>query len=220
LLTSTYEQLPPGRHSQLTSIPGIGAQTAAILVGKIIDIARFPRPESLVSYFGVFPEEHSSGVDKHGRPLPAGTLVMSPRGNDLVRATLWMAALAGIRSNPALRALYRRLKGKGKRGDVALGHCMRKLLHLVYAVWTTGKPFDPHHYPWLQESDRDTPASKTPASDNVAHATVPTPAAKATASAGVPPELLWTHRLGTKKPWATKRIVSSKSKWSPRLLPA
>jgi hypothetical protein len=25
---------------------------------------------------------------------------------------------------------------------------MRKLLHLAYAVWKTGKPFDPKHYPW------------------------------------------------------------------------
>jgi hypothetical protein len=25
---------------------------------------------------------------------------------------------------------------------------MRKLLHLAFAVWQTGKPFDPEHYPW------------------------------------------------------------------------
>jgi hypothetical protein len=29
----------------------------------------------------------------------------------------------------------------GKRGDVALGHCMQKLLHLVFAIWKSGKPF-------------------------------------------------------------------------------
>jgi hypothetical protein len=140
--------------------------------------------------------------------LPPGTLVMSPRGNDLVRATLWMAALAGIRSNPALRALYRRLKSKGKRGDVALGHCMRKLLHLVHAVWTTGQPFDPQHYPWLPESDSDTPdsdtpdnktpdsktpgnktpVSDTPANDRAPGATASPPAAQATVSAGTSPE--------------------------------
>src|SRR5262245_306341 len=26
---------------------------------------------------------------------------------------------------------------------------MRKLLHLVYAIWKTGKPFDAKHYPWI-----------------------------------------------------------------------
>ena len=87
---------------------------------------------------------------------------MSPRGNDLVRGYLWMAALSGIRSNPRC-ALYRRLKAKGKRGDVAMGHYVRKLLHLVYAIWKTGKPFDAKHYPWIQEDD--TLATQTPATE-------------------------------------------------------
>ncbi len=176
LLLATYKALPEGKHTHLTSIPGIGATSAAVLVAKIMDIDRFATPDDLVGFFGVFPEEHSSGVDKKGRPLPPGTLVMSPRGNDLVRSTLWMAAMAGLRGNPALRALYRRLRAKGKRGDVALGHCMRKLLHLVYAIWKTGKPFDPNHYPWLQES-------ATPASATVATSAATTSAAEAPALA-------------------------------------
>jgi hypothetical protein len=105
-------------------------------------------PEQLVGYFGIFPEENSSGVDKHGNPVSPGTLRMSHKGNDLVRAYLWNAARVGIRHNPAVRALYRRLKAKGKRGDVAIGQCMRKLLHLVFAVWKTNRPFDEKHFPW------------------------------------------------------------------------
>jgi transposase len=80
--------------------------------------------------------------------LPPGTLRMSPKGNDLVRAYLWNATRAALRHNPVIAALYRRLKAKGKRGDVALGQCMRKLLHLVYAVWKTDQSFDRDHYPW------------------------------------------------------------------------
>ena len=152
LLTHTYAGLPESRHQHLTSIPGIGEATAAVLVAKIADIDRFQTPEQLVGYFGVFPAEHSSGVDKKGQPLPLGTMSMSPKGNDLVRSYLWMAARSGIGCNPALRSLYRRLKARGKRGDVALGHCMAKLLHLVFAIWKSGKPFDPKHFPW------DTPA--------------------------------------------------------------
>jgi transposase len=148
LLTQTYAGLPESRHQHLTSIPGIGEATAAVLVAKIADIDRFQTPEQLVGYFGVFPAEHSSGVDKKGQPLPLGTMSMSPQGNDLVRSYLWMAARSGIGCNPALRSLYRRLKARGKRGDVALGHCMAKLLHLVFAIWKSGKPFDPKHFPW------------------------------------------------------------------------
>ena len=153
LLIAAFADLPASGHRQVVTIPGIGAATAAILVAKIIDIDRFLTPEDLVGYFGIFPEEDSSGVDKYGNPLPPGTLRMSHRGNDLVRGYLWNAARVAIRHNPAIRALYRRLKAKGKRGDVALGHCMRKLLHLVFAVWKTDRPFDEHHFNWEQSTD-------------------------------------------------------------------
>jgi hypothetical protein len=100
----------------------------------------------------VFPEENTSGVDKFGNPLPPGSMHMSRKGNDLVRSHLWNAARAAIVHNPTVGALYRRLKAHGKRGDVALGHGMRKLLHLVYAVWKTNRPFDEKH--WAGEAPR------------------------------------------------------------------
>src|SRR5262249_5818926 len=148
LMTAAWKDLKPSPHVQVLTIPGIGLATAAILVAKIVDIDRFATPDSLVNYFGIFPEEDSSGVDKHGRPRPTGTMIMSRKGNDLARAYLWNAARAAIGCNPAVRALDRRLRAKGTRGDVATGHCMRKLVHLVFAVGKTNRPFDPGHYPW------------------------------------------------------------------------
>jgi transposase len=152
LLSDAFAQLPAGPHSQIVTVPGIGMATAAVLVGKIIDIQRFATPEKLVGYLGVFPDENTSGVDKQGQPLPPGTMRMSAKGNDLARHYLWNAARSAIRHNPAIAALYQRLKAKGKRGDVAIGHCMRKLLHLVFAVWTTNRPFDEKHFPWQPPS--------------------------------------------------------------------
>src|SRR5208337_5692135 len=102
---------------------------------------------------------------QHGKPLPPGTLIMSPKGNDLVRFYLWNAARTAIQHNPAIRALYRRLRAKGKRGDVAFGHCMRKLLHLVYAVWKTDRPFDKEHFPWEGSSDTQPSATTPPSAD-------------------------------------------------------
>ena len=218
LLIETYKALPAGNHTQLTSIAGIGETTAAILVAKIIDIDRFATPEALVGYFGVFPEEHSSGVDQRGRPLPLGAMAMSPRGNDLVRAALWMASLSGLRSNPALRALYRRLKSKGKRGDVALGHCMRKLLHLVHAVWKTGKPFDPKHYPWLPEND--IPAATTTVADptvaDTPSAALPTPPE----SAPAPPKTENEKAVGHKRDLVPAKQVVTTAPSKVKSLPA
>jgi len=67
---------------------------------------------------------------------------MSRQGNDLVRKYLWMSAMSAVTCNPAVTALFARLRQRGRRGDVALGHCMKKLLHQVFGIWTSGKPFD------------------------------------------------------------------------------
>ncbi len=178
LLSTAFADLPAGGHRQLITIAGIGAATAAVLTAKIIDIDRFETPNHLVGYFGIFPEEDGSGVDKDGKPLPPGTLCMSSKGNDLVRQYLWNAARSGISCNPALRALYARLKAKGKRGDVAVGHCMRKLLHLVFAVWKTNRPFDKKHFPW-EPSD----SQVSPAAANTAGSPVPVPVCEPMAAA-------------------------------------
>src|SRR5213592_2746256 len=131
LLDAAYTELPASAHLQVVTVPGIGVATAAVLIAQTVAINRFATPAHFVGYFGVFPEENTSGVDKYGNPVPPGTMRMSRKGNDLVRSYLWNAARAAIRHNPAIGALYRRLKAQGKRGDVAIGHCMRKLLHLV-----------------------------------------------------------------------------------------
>jgi transposase len=162
LLTTAFGKLPASPHVQVVTIPGIGTATAAALVAKIVDIKRFATPDQVVGYFGIFPEEDRSGVDQQGHPLPPGTMPMSRKGNDLVRGYLWNAARTAIRHNPAVAALYRRLKAKGKRGDVAMGHCMRKLLHLVFAVWKTNRPFDAKHFAW--EHPPDTPTIGDPGS--------------------------------------------------------
>jgi transposase len=147
LLVKAYRALPKANH--LDSIPGIGEVTAAVLTAAIQDIDRFATEGKLVAYFGVLPIEMSSGIDRDGQPRSSRRWVMSKRGNDLVRRYLWMAALSAVQYNPAVRALYRRVVAKHpEQKAIAIGHAMRKLLHLVFAVWQTDKPFDPKHYPW------------------------------------------------------------------------
>jgi transposase len=141
LLAQAFQALPRSGHVQVETIPGIGVTTAAVLVAKMITIDRFATPENLVGYFGVFPEENTSGVDRFGNKRPPGTMQMSTKGSDLVRRYLWNAAKSAIQCNPAVRALYARLRARGTRGDVALGHCMRKLLHQVFGVWKSDRAY-------------------------------------------------------------------------------
>lgn len=168
LLEKASQALPAGGHRQVLTIPGIGIGTAAVLVAKIVSIERFATAEQLVNYFGVFPEENTSGVDKYGKPVPPGTMCMSRKGNDLVRRYLYMAAMTAIRDNAAVRSVYARQRARGKRGDVALGHCMRKLLQQVFAVWTSDHAYDPEAYPHRKAGQQAEASDKAKAESKAA----------------------------------------------------
>jgi transposase len=166
LLVSAYRQLPEPNH--LDSIIGFGEVTAAILTAKMINHGRFVEPGKLVGYFGIYPVEASSGIDRDGQARAPHRMVMSRRGNDLVRRYLYMAALSAVQHNPAVRPLFQRVRAKHPdKPGLALGHAMRKLLHLALAVWQTGKPFDPQHYDWGKpahlQPQADLPAAKAAA---------------------------------------------------------
>jgi transposase len=146
LLVDAYRQLPL---NHLDTIVGIGPVTAAILTAKIVDPHRFVRPAQLTGHFGIFPVQAASGIDRDGNARLPVRMIMSKRGNDLVRRYLWMAALSAARHNPAVRPLYQRVRAKHPdQPSIAIGHVMAKLLRIALAVWKTGKPFDPEHYPW------------------------------------------------------------------------
>jgi transposase len=143
LVRKAWEALPDGPHRRVSTIPGIGWQTSAALVAKIVSIDRFETANAVVGYFGVFPEEMDvSGVDRDGQPRQGTVIRMSRKGNDLVRRLLYPAAQCAVKHNPPVRALFARLKGEGKDYNVCIGHCMAKLLRLAFAVWKQDCDFD------------------------------------------------------------------------------
>lgn len=56
-----------------------------------------------------------------------------------------MPALVAKRHNPVLRTFAERLAARGKPPKLILCALMRKLLHLIWGVLRSGKPFDPNH---------------------------------------------------------------------------
>ena len=148
LLQKAFDALPDGAHRQISTIQGIGKQTAAAIVATAVDIQRFETAAHFIGYYGIFPEELQSGVDKFGRPIPPGKKIMCRKGNDLVRGLLWQCAKCASSKNggnPAVRALYARRLAAGDTPQVAWGYCMTKLLRQVFGVWTTGQAFNPQH---------------------------------------------------------------------------
>jgi transposase len=119
----------------LTSIAGIGLDTAVTLMLEIEDIKRFESAKKLAAYFGVHPtyKQSGDGVWKVG---------MSKKGRGEVRAALYMAALAGIRWNPVLKKLYARFRANGMKHYQAIGVVMHKILRIVFGVLSSQTPFD------------------------------------------------------------------------------
>ena len=123
----------------LTSITGIGEHTAAILIGEVKDITLFGSAPALAAYAGVTPQNQTSGDTVRKKPK------MSKVGNARLRAALYYPALSAMQHNPIVKDFAERLKANGKEGKVLVGAVMRKLLHIVYGVWSSGKPFDPNY---------------------------------------------------------------------------
>lgn len=113
------------REDLLTSVPGIGPQTARALIARLDELGRTSSRE-IAALVGVAPFAQESGRWRGQRRIRGG------RAD--VRNLLYMAALTAARCNPVIRALYRRLKAAGKPTKVALTACMRRLLVIVNAM--------------------------------------------------------------------------------------
>lgn len=124
------------REGLLKSIPGIGDATARLLLAEF-HWERFENVRQVVAFAGLNPRKDASGKRTSGKtPL-------SKLGNARIRKGLYLPAVVGKQWNPVLKALYERLRKRGKAAMEAIGACMRKLLHLAYGVLKSGKPFDP-----------------------------------------------------------------------------
>jgi transposase len=119
----------------LTTIHGIGPQTAATLVAELGDPADFRNAAALAAYVGVVPATSLSGKSRQR------SFGMCRMGNSRVRAALWMPTLTAVRLNPWLRAYYEGLRARGKPAKVALIASMRKLLAAVHSVARHRKAF-------------------------------------------------------------------------------
>jgi transposase len=120
----------------LRSIPGIGKVTAAALVAYVGDINRFQSPEKLVAYVGLDCRVHESGTSIHGKGY------LTKRGNRYLRHILFNAAFIARQKNPTLRRYFEKKVSEGKHYFSALCAVERKLVHLIWAVWARGTPFE------------------------------------------------------------------------------
>ena len=123
----------------LTSIPGIGETTAAIILAEMQDWKRFNSAKQFAAYIGLTPSECSSGSSVRGRPH------LSRIGSNRLRKAFYLPAVVAKNHNPVIMKFCDRLLNRGKNTMQVIGAAMRKLAHLAYGVLKSNKPFDPNY---------------------------------------------------------------------------
>ena len=124
------------RYELLRSVPGLGEISAVQTLAELLLLPEDRDVRQWVAYAGLDPREYSSGtsVRKHTR--------ISKVGNAHLRRALYMPALVASRVEPHLRAFYEHLLARGKSKRQALIAVARKLLHAIYGMFRSLRPYD------------------------------------------------------------------------------
>lgn len=122
----------------MTSIDSIGETTAAYVLAETDAFSQVERAGQLTSYAGLDPVLCQSGTYK-------GKEHISGKGNAHLRHALYMPAVAAIRCNPHMKALFQRLVKRKAHKRIAVIAVMRKLLILMWTLWKTKRYYDPNY---------------------------------------------------------------------------
>jgi transposase len=103
----------------LKTIPGIGEITAADLLALMPELGNMSSKQ-VASLAGVAPRANDSGKYKGYRSIASG--------REIIKPTLFLAAMAARKSNSDLKSFYENLIARGKKKMVALTALMRKII--------------------------------------------------------------------------------------------
>lgn len=123
----------------LASIPGIGQLTAGKLLAEFRAIRDFSDVRQLVAFAGLNPRQHQSGKTARGHTP------ISKQGRATIRAALFLPAIVAKNRYPCLQPLIERWRQHGLCEMEMVVAMMRKLLHLIFGVLKSGRPFDPRY---------------------------------------------------------------------------
>lgn len=132
---AAVRRVDPELSRLLQSVPGVGPQTAVLLIAELGDITRFANAKAVIAYAGLDPKVKQSGAS-----LRRNTR-LTKRGSPYLRRALYLAANSARRHDPELKAVYDKKRAEGKRHKQATIVVARKIATRVYAVWRRGTPY-------------------------------------------------------------------------------
>lgn len=122
-------------NTPLLSVPGLGRNTVASILGEIGDFSKFSTPDKILAFAGMSPSTYQSGkmISSHAR--------MEKRGSRYLRYALFIAAEHVCRNEPSFAAYLAKKRAEGKHYYVAISHAAKKLVRLIYHLEKTGEQF-------------------------------------------------------------------------------
>lgn len=118
------------------SIPGIGIQSAAVIISEYGDLSLFSDPSQMLSFAGLEPSVSQSGTQSF-----SGHMVK--RGSPHLRYTLMNVSSTIVKYNIVFSEYYWKKRNEGKYHRVALSHVVKKLLRIIYHLETNNAYFNP-----------------------------------------------------------------------------
>jgi transposase len=120
----------------LRTIPGVSDKTILALLAECGNLDRFHSAKALVGYLGLYPT-----LDESGERSKSGKL--AKRGARLAKKAIFLAAVAAIKHNDQMYTIYLKYRSRGKAKKEALIIVARKLISIIYAIYTRNEPYDP-----------------------------------------------------------------------------
>jgi transposase len=122
----------------VTSIPGVSAVGAAVILAETGDLSRFASARSVVKHAGLNPSENTSATFR-------GHTHLSRRGRPGLRVAAWRAAWGALPHNRVLAAKHAHLTTRDRdqlAPQQARAACAGTLLRWLHAIVTKGQPFN------------------------------------------------------------------------------
>ena len=135
-LDKKIEELAITQDSSITSIPGISKISGTSILAELGDISKYSNAGKVIKFAGVNPYISESGK------FSADKTAITKKGSKYLRTTLYRVIIPVIRHNPAFNNYYHLKRNQGKGHLCALGHCVRKLLRIIYHLETNNLSFD------------------------------------------------------------------------------
>lgn len=124
-------------NSPILSIPGISHFSGTSILAELGDISNYSNARKIIKAAGVAPYHYESSQ------FTAQHTAIAKKGSKYLRKTLYQIILTVIRCNPVFKEYYQLKISQGKGHRCAQGHCVRKLLRVIYHLVTTNQPFNP-----------------------------------------------------------------------------